>query len=496
MSTYLLSYREGTLSVANGSTSVTGTLTVWTTNVQPGDLLVIGTTWAEVASIQSNTALTLVSAWSGTTATGSAYIIHRFSKGWSAAGTTALLLSLYESNRPSFIPTTGAPSNSIGADGNIAVDWTAGLMYRKEAGAWGSGLAFRTRPSGAYSGATAYAAGDIVTNQSASWIARVATTGVAPPTLPTETNTQWQLIGKSGDLTRLDAVAAGDLAAWTGVNSAQIRKATAAEVRTAAGGIRETLTAARTYYVRSDGNNANDGLTNSAGGAKLTIAGALSAAYSIDAKGQNVTINIAAGTWTENISVDSLIPGLNRLYFVGAGENSTIIGANSGTALLINVPIRYQIQNLTLGAVGGGNSVGLWGRYGSVGYLTGGNVGFNGLTARAIGIDTGANVESTSGEIRLRGNTPSVFYFVSGASATLTAGCTVKTMTPITCSGGFAALLSASATIVPTFDLTAGAVTGPRYSVSRCGALTVNGAGANFLPGSTAGTVDAVSYYG
>lgn len=235
MSTYLLSYRVGTLSVANGSTSVTGTLTVWTTNVQPGDLLVIGPTWAEIASIQSNTALTLVSAWPGSTVTGSSYIIHRYSKGWSAAGTTALLLSLYESNRPSFIPTTGAPSNSIGADGNIAVDWTAGLMYRKAAGVWGDGIAFRTRPSGAYSGATAYAAGDIVTNQSASWIARVATTGVAPPTLPTETNTQWQLIGKSGDLTRSGTTAIGSLAAWVAANGAQLRAATSTEVQTAAG---------------------------------------------------------------------------------------------------------------------------------------------------------------------------------------------------------------------------------------------------------------------
>lgn len=445
MSTYLQSYRVGTLSVANGSTSVTGTLTLWSANVLAGDLIIVGSTLAEVASVESNTALTLVSGWTGTTVTGSAYVIHRWSRGWLQAGTTALLLADYVSRIPTFIPTTGAPSDAVGSPGNIAVDTSANVFYVKGATTWGSAVS---------------------------------------------------MVGPAGELTRLGAVAGGDLAAWTGTNSAQIRKATAAEVRTAAGGIRETLTAARTYYVRPDGNNSNDGLTNSAGGAKLTIAGALAAAYTIDARGFNVTINIAAGTWNENVSVDAVIPGLNRLYFVGAGENVTIIGSGTGTAMLINVPIRYQIQNLTLGASGGGNSVGLWGRFASVGYLTGGNVGFNALTARAIGLDAGANAESTSGEIRLRGNTPSVFYFGSGASATLTSGCTVKTMTPITCSGGFAALLSASATIVPTFDLAAGAVTGPRYSVSRCGALNVNGAGANFLPGSTAGTVDAVSYYG
>lgn len=445
MSTYLQSYRVGTLSVANGSTSVTGTTTLWLANVLAGDLIIVGSTLAEVASVESNTALTLVSGWTGTTVTGSAYVIHRWSRGWLQAGTTALLLADYVSRIPTFIPTTGAPSDAVGSPGNIAVDTSANVFYVKGATTWGSAVS---------------------------------------------------MVGPAGELTRLDAVAGGDLAAWTGTNSAQVRKATAAEVRTAAGGVRETLTAARTYYVRPDGNNSNDGLTNSAGGAKLTIAGALAAAYKIDANGFNVTINIAAGTWAENIAVSSVIPGLNVLYFVGAGENVTIVGAGAATALLVSVPIRYQVQNLTLGAASGGNSVGLWGRYGSVGYLIGGNVGFNALSARAIGLDAGAYVEATSGEIRLRGSTPFVIYVGDSASATLTAGCTVKTMVPITCSGGFASVFTASATIVPTFDLTAGAVTGPRYSVRKCGALSVNGAGVNFLPGSTAGTVDAVSYYG
>lgn len=51
---------------------------------------------------------------------------------------------------------------------------------------------------GAYSGGTAYAASDVVTYQGSSWIALGATTGNAPPSLPTTSNTWWQLFASKG----------------------------------------------------------------------------------------------------------------------------------------------------------------------------------------------------------------------------------------------------------------------------------------------------------
>jgi hypothetical protein len=50
----------------------------------------------------------------------------------------------------------------------------------------------------AYSGATAYAANDTVRDQGASWIALQATTGNAPPTLPTTANAYWELMAAKG----------------------------------------------------------------------------------------------------------------------------------------------------------------------------------------------------------------------------------------------------------------------------------------------------------
>ena len=113
---------------------------------------------------------------------------------------------------PVFFPTTGIPDNDVGVDGSVAIDYAAGLSYVKEAGAWGGATAMRLRPRGAYGGATAYLVGDVVTDQSASWVNLAASTGVAPPTLPTETSATWALLAKSSEVEAEAAIAAAEAA--------------------------------------------------------------------------------------------------------------------------------------------------------------------------------------------------------------------------------------------------------------------------------------------
>ena len=146
MTSYLLPYTDGTVSVNNTAT-VTGSLTAWLHEVKPGDRMRIGTTERTVASVETNTSLTLAEAWP-TSASGQSYAIDRWSRGWFSGGDLALALALYNTNRPTFIPTTGQPSNSVGADGNIAVDAIAGMFYSKSSGTWDSGTSF-VGPTGA-----------------------------------------------------------------------------------------------------------------------------------------------------------------------------------------------------------------------------------------------------------------------------------------------------------------------------------------------------------
>ncbi len=51
---------------------------------------------------------------------------------------------------------------------------------------------------GAYSAATAYEANDIVLNNGSTWLALQSTTGNAPPVLPTESNAYWRLLARKG----------------------------------------------------------------------------------------------------------------------------------------------------------------------------------------------------------------------------------------------------------------------------------------------------------
>lgn len=443
MSTYLQSYRVGTLSVANGSTSVTGTLTLWAANVLAGDLIIVGSTLAEVASVESNTALTLVSGWTGTTVTGSAYVIHRWSRGWLQAGTTALLLADYVSRIPTFIPTTGAPSDAVGSPGNIAVDTSANVFYVKGATTWGSAVS---------------------------------------------------MVGPAGELTRSDAVAGGDLAAWTGTNSAQIRKATAAEVRTAAGGVRETLTAARTYYVRTDGSNTNDGLSDTAGGAFLTIQKAVDTVYALDLSIYNVTIQVAAGTYTGTINFNAAFVGRGSVTLRGdyaTPANCQLaftsgFGAFSVTGGAVVSVGGFKISNS--GVSGNGINVANGGTVNFVGAMEWGT-----CNARAaIEVARGSVVVSSGVSHTISGNLAAFVSALSQASVFIQVGTVTLVGTPAITS--FISCLS-SAVQFSAITFAGTGATGTRYSVAENGVVKTGGGGASYFPGSIAGVASTGGQY-
>ena len=92
---------------------------------------------------------------------------------------------------------------------------------------------------------------------------------------------------------RLIAGATGLLAAANNLSDLASTAAARANL-----GVREQLTANRTYYVRTDGSDGNNGLANSSGGAFLTIQKAIDTVAALDLSIYNVTVQVADGTYT------------------------------------------------------------------------------------------------------------------------------------------------------------------------------------------------------
>lgn len=128
--------------------------------------------------------------------------------------------------------------------------------------------------------------------------------------------------------------------------------ATPEDIKTYVGG-RETLTANRTYYVRTNGNNNNTGLTNTAGGAFLTIQKAVDVAASLDLSIYDVTIQVADGTYGNQVVMKAVI-GSGRVIIQGNTTTPSNVLINTGASDCItgsgSIPSTYRFRGLKLQA--------------------------------------------------------------------------------------------------------------------------------------------------
>lgn len=124
----------------------------------------------------------------------------------------------------------------------------------------------------------------------------------------------------------------------------------------------ERLTADRTYYVRTDGNDANTGLSNTAGGAFLTVAQAIESALRLDQDGYTVFIQIANGTYSGAIDLPD-IPSAGNIVIQGNSTNPALVTLTNSVANTATIRVfdgsRYWLRNLTITNTGTGFSYGI-----------------------------------------------------------------------------------------------------------------------------------------
>lgn len=257
-------------------------------------------------------------------------------------------------------------------------------------------------------------------------------------------------------------------------------------------GVRDVLTANRTYYVRTDGSDSNTGTANTSGGAFLTIQKAFDVICTLDLNGFTITVQIGDGTYTTGLNFNKPWVGGNLVF---QGNNATpanvlisVTSANAisssaplsgvvtiadmklqtttaGTGILHNKGGLIQISNLNFGACTTGH-IQCFGPGADI--LVTGNYTISGGSVRHMEAGEGGRIVAASRTVTLTGTPAFSFAYASGQRLGL--------------------IMAQSMTF-------SGAATGPYYNAINGGGVFTGGGGATYFPGSVAGTATSPGWY-
>lgn len=268
------------------------------------------------------------------------------------------------------------------------------------------------------------------------------------------------------------------------LNTANVDKTTFQQwmlaVEAVATAAREKLTANRTYYVRGDGNNGNDGLTNSAGGALLTLAAAWAKYLALDCNGFQVTIQ--AGNFTFSA-------GLATALFNPTGTVQILGDITTPANCVISAIGAFQFFAPGTVTVRGfkhtGTGVTIYARDGAT--VNHGNIEFAGTNLTAhVWVDRGGTVVRTQSCTIAAGGASHVRTQDGGIWQDIQITDTLANTPAFSIGFAYCLGVGVQTWYLPVFNGTG--ATGPRFSVASNGNINTYGQATTFLPGSTAGT--------
>ena len=234
----------------------------------------------------------------------------------------------------------------------------------------------------------------------------------------------------------------------------------------------------KTFYVRTDGSDTNSGLSNTAGGAFLTIGQAITAASLIDNPGYNVVIQLGnTGTWAGSLTAKGIVGGgtvtIKGSTTLGSAP-SYIISSTSGTGVVFTNTQRkttYILSGVTINA-SGTETTGIQGSHGSLTQVTNSNFSGSFSTASAYAYNKG--IIQFTGDNQITGNKVRQYYANHGGTILNDSGTYTMTSSPAfsTC---YAQALN-NGTISITNTTYSGAATGNWLNVASNANIQTNGA--------------------
>jgi hypothetical protein len=274
------------------------------------------------------------------------------------------------------------------------------------------------------------------------------------------------------------------------------------------------LTANLDLFVATNGNDSNDGLT--AGTPMLTLQAAYNKVMrSYDVGGNSVTIHVANGTYNAGVTCCGSPPGsfggvpnfpsalTPPIQFVGnvASPTSVVINAINSNCFAAIDGAHISVFGFRLLASGisqdyNQQGVGLY-AFASGGILFGA-VDFGACSQRHIASTVSSIIESAGNSYSVSGGAPNGHIAAYNSSVAFIAGSSVTFSGSPVFSGGFA-IVAAGGSIGAwnmIFGGTFANVTGGRYQAVTNGVIQVQGAGANYFPGSSVGIIGTGGQYG
>lgn len=256
--------------------------------------------------------------------------------------------------------------------------------------------------------------------------------------------------------------------------------------------VREKLTAARTYYVRTDGSDSNDGLANTSGGAFLTLQKAMDViAITLDLAGYVPTIKLADGTYTSGLTVKPLVGGNEVTIDGNSGTPANVlISTTSGPCITSSTAgVKLNVKNLKLQTTTSGVCLAV----GNMGIATVYNINFGSCATHHINIIDGGRV-IVLGNYAISGGATYAHIYMTNSSFECISKTITLTGTPGFPSSGFmiATLQSNAVHYGCTFS---GSATGVRYSATTNSIVFTSGGGATYFPGNSAGSTSTGGQY-
>ena len=248
-------------------------------------------------------------------------------------------------------------------------------------------------------------------------------------------------------------------------------------------GGRELLTANRNYYVRSDGSDSNDGLTNSSGGAFLTLAGFKAAVNGLDLNGYTVTCNITVSGTYAGVEFSAAFIGasaVNSVQIIGDTATpsnvvlSSVLKVSNGAALFVN-GMRSTSSDDGLQASGGRMQVGNNWEFGAAS-----GIGHVLVTGTGSAIDLGT--------YSIVGGAANHWYTFNGGELSISGGPTITLTGTPNFSTAFANFSTCS--VIQAQSITfSGSATGKRFQGDGCAVLRGSATPDAYYPGNAAGSV-------